>query len=325
MGMEEFVKRTRKLLAKKGLERALKEFDTLTDDDLGDLADLLLVLKGRHNRLVSQMRMSVLSRSEENQEINQITNSLIGLLEDLEDMGDSPNTTVPDDPSPDPGSGQAPDSHKDKILFLASNPTDTGKLRLGAELRDIEEGLKLSENRNSFELESRFAVRAKDLSRAMLEEEPQIIHFSGHGVMLNTEMPDIPGTRSLAWEEMEDLESLESISGGIALEDSEGKAKIVKAEALGGLFELFGENIKCVFLNACYSDAQAEEIIKHVPYVVGMNTAVPDETAISFATGFYDALGAGRDIEFAFKLAKNRIELEGLYGADIPVLRKREE
>ena len=210
-----------------------------------------------------------------------------------------------------------------KILFLASNPTDTGKLRLGAELRDIEEGLKLAEHRDSFELESRFAVRAKDLSRAMLEEEPQIIHFSGHGVLLKESEETASGTRSLSWEEDEDDDALEGYSGGIALEDNEGKAKIVAATALGGLFELFGENIECVFLNACYSDAQANEIIKHVPYVIGMNTAVPDETAIAFATGFYDSLGAGKDIEFSFKLAKNRIALEGMPGADIPVLRDR--
>lgn len=211
-----------------------------------------------------------------------------------------------------------------KILFLASNPTDTGKLRLGAELRDIEEGLKLAEHRDSFELESRFAVRAKDLSRAMLEEEPQIIHFSGHGVLLKESEGAADGTRSLTWEEDEDEDKLEGYSGGIALEDNEGKAKIVAATALGGLFELFGENIECVFLNACYSDAQADEIIKHVPYVIGMNTAVPDETAITFATGFYDSLGAGKDIEFSFKLAKNRIALEGMPGADIPVMRKKE-
>ena len=211
-----------------------------------------------------------------------------------------------------------------KILFLASNPTDTGKLRLGAELRDIEEGLKLAEHRDSFELESRFAVRAKDLSRAMLEEEPQIIHFSGHGVLLKESEGAADGTRSLTWEEDEDDDKLEGYSGGIALEDNEGKAKIVAATALGGLFELFGENIECVFLNACYSDAQADEIIKHVPYVIGMNTAVPDETAITFATGFYDSLGAGKDIEFSFKLAKNRIALEGMPGADIPVMRKKE-
>lgn len=318
--METFVKETRKILAKNGLAAAFKQLDKLNTEELGDLNDSILALKSRHARLDKDARYGVISRSEINLETNQITRAFIDLLEEIEDFDPSSHT-----PSSEKGTTKSASSATRKILFLAANPTDTGRLRLGAELRDIEEGLRLAEHRDSFELESRFAVRAKDLSRAMLEEEPQIIHFSGHGVLLNAETGEIAGTRSLAWEAIEDEESLEGLSGGIALEDADGNAKIVKAEALGGLFELFGENIECVFLNACYSDAQGDAIIKHVPYVVGMNTAVPDDTAIAFATGFYDALGAGRDIEFAFKLAKNRIALEGMRGADIPVLRIREE
>ena len=159
----------------------------------------------------------------------------------------------------------------------------------------------------------------------MLEEEPQIVHFSGHGVKVEDgKVVSDEHFRFFEIEE-EDDDKRKKYSGGIALEDAAGKAKIVSGAALGGLFELFGEHIECVLLNACYSEAQADEILKHVPYVIGMNTAVPDETAIVFAVGFYDALGAGRDVEFAFKLAKNRIALEGLDGADIPVIRKRGE
>ena len=35
-----------------------------------------------------------------------------------------------------------------------------------------------------------------------------------------------------------------------------------------------------------------------------MSTAIPDKTAVAFATAFYDALGAGKSIDFAFDLAK---------------------
>jgi hypothetical protein len=33
-----------------------------------------------------------------------------------------------------------------------------------------------------------------------------------------------------------------------------------------------------------------------------MSQAIGDKAAIEFAVGFYDALGAGRSIEFAYKL-----------------------
>ena len=39
-----------------------------------------------------------------------------------------------------------------KILFLASNPKDMDRLRLDEELREIDEGLKRSSQRDSFQL-----------------------------------------------------------------------------------------------------------------------------------------------------------------------------
>ncbi|MEL6252576.1 MAG: CHAT domain-containing protein [Bacteroidota bacterium] len=315
--METFLDDILQEMKKGRTKRAFKIFEDNIDSFSEDEQRSISVLESRFNRINKEISSGFTESSDARSELIRIDHGIFDIVANFgkaPDLGDEENADKKEEE----------EIAVRKILFLASNPTDTGKLRLGAELRDIEEGLKLAEHRDSFELESRFAVRAKDLSRAMLEEEPQIIHFSGHGVLLNEAAETAAGTRSLTWEEDEDDDALKGYSGGIALEDNEGKAKIVAATALGGLFELFGENIACVFLNACYSDAQADEIIKHVPYVIGMNTAVPDDTAITFATGFYDALGAGRDIEFAFKLAKNRIALEGMRGADIPVIRKRE-
>ena len=68
-----------------------------------------------------------------------------------------------------------------KILIFAANPTDTTRLRIGEEVRDISEGLQRASRREQFEIVQRWAVRPRDLQRAMLEESPQIVHFSGHG------------------------------------------------------------------------------------------------------------------------------------------------
>ncbi len=54
-----------------------------------------------------------------------------------------------------------------KILLLAANPKHTSPLRLDEELRDLEEGLRRAQHR--------------DIQRVMLDESPQIVHFSGHG------------------------------------------------------------------------------------------------------------------------------------------------
>jgi len=182
------------------------------------------------------------------------------------------------------------------ILFLAANPKDTGRLRLDQELRDIAEGLQRAQKRDQFKLEQRSAVRPRDIQRAMLDVGPQLIHFSGHG----TGEP------------------------GLIFEDDMGNAKLVDGAALAGLFELFADQITCVVLNGCYSEAQAQAIAEHIPYVIGMNQAIGDKAAIAFAVGFYDALGAGRPIEFAYKLGCTAIRMEGIAEHLTPVLLKQE-
>ena len=172
-----------------------------------------------------------------------------------------------------------------KILILSANPKGTTPLRLGEEIREIKEGLQRAKRREQFDIESAEAVRYIDIRRAILDFEPQILHFSGHG----------------AGEE------------GLVFEDETGQEKLVDAQALADLFELFSDQLECVVLNACYSEVQAREIARHINFVVGMNQAIGDRAAIEFAIGFYDALGAGKSYELAYKFGCNAIAL-----ADIP-------
>lgn len=192
--------------------------------------------------------------------------------------------------------GNNTESQKQKILFLGANPLKTTRIRIEEEVREIEEGLKRSRNRDAFDFVKRFATRPIDLTRAILDENPKVLHFSGHG-------------------EKE----------GIILEDKMGHPKMVEKLSLGNLFKLFEKSVICVILNSCYSLEQAEEIAKYIPYVIGMNNAINDNTAIAFSVSFYDAIGAGKDIEFAYKLGIASIDLEGLAGNEIPKLIKRNE
>jgi hypothetical protein len=65
---------------------------------------------------------------------------------------------------------------------------------------------------------------------------------------------------------------------------------------------------------------QAEAIAEHVPYVVGMTKAIGDRAAIEFAVGFYDALGAGPKVDFAFKHGCVAISLAGKPESATPIL-----
>jgi len=181
------------------------------------------------------------------------------------------------------------------ILILTANPQGTSQLRLDQEVRDIEEGLQRAKKRDQFALKSMFAVRPRDIQRAMLDINPSIVHFSGHGTG----------------------------DEGLVFEDETGSAKLVDGEALAGLFALFAEQVECVVLNGCYSQVQAEAIAQYVNYVIGMKKAIGDKAAIEFAVGFYDALGAGRSVEFAHKLGCAAIRLAGVPEQLTPILKKK--
>ena len=184
------------------------------------------------------------------------------------------------------------------ILFLAADPTDASRLRLGEEFREIQEKLKLSKFRDNFRLElPQLSVRPPDITQALLDTQPQIVHFSGHGTS----------------------------SGELCFENLVGETHPIEPDALAALFEQFSGQVDCVILNACYSEIQAKAIAKHIKYVIGMNQAIGDKAAIDFAIGFYQALGGGRSIEDAYKLGRVQIQLQGIPGHLTPVLIKKDQ
>ena len=167
-----------------------------------------------------------------------------------------------------------------RILILSANPKNTNQLRLSEEVRNIQEGLERAQGRDAFEIQYSPATRIKDIRRKMLDYNPHIVHFCGHGAGVE----------------------------GLVFEDDEGKAICISANALAGFFELFKDDLECVVLNACYSEVQAREISNHIKYVVGMNEAIGDKIAIEFSVSFYDAIYAGSTYDFSYKLACNTIQ-----------------
>ncbi|HEY9639861.1 MAG TPA: CHAT domain-containing protein [Coleofasciculaceae cyanobacterium] len=181
-----------------------------------------------------------------------------------------------------------------KILILTANPQDSQRRRLDQEVRDITEGLRRSQQRDQFQVQQQWAVRPRDIQRAMLDINPCIVHFSGQGG-----------------------------ESGLVFEDEKGNTQLVNGAALAGLFQIFADQVECVVLNGCYSEPQAEAIAQHINYVIGMNQAIGEAAAIEFAVGFYDALGAGRSVEFAYAIGCSAIQLAGIAENLTPVLKKK--
>lgn len=182
---------------------------------------------------------------------------------------------------------------KISILFLAADPNDQTHLMLMKEFREIQEKLKLAKQRELFQLElPQLSLRPADISQALLDFQPQIVHFSGHGVP----------------------------TGELCFENQAGESQLVQPNALAALFEQFTSHVNCVLLNACYSELQAKAISKHIKYVIGMNDAIDDNVAIAFSVGFYQGLGAGQSIEDAYNLGCAHIQFHSIPDHLIPVL-----
>jgi len=180
------------------------------------------------------------------------------------------------------------------VLFLAADPMDASRLRLGEELREIQEKLQLAKLREQFVLHQRMSARPADISQALLDVQPRIVHFSGHG----------------------------AATGALYAENQIGETHPIQPDALAALFEQFAHQVNCVLLNACYSETQAKAIAQHIEYVIGMSKAISDKAAIAFAIGFYQALGAERTIEDAYRLGCVQIRLQDIPEYLTPILIK---
>ena len=178
-----------------------------------------------------------------------------------------------------------------RILFLGANPQGAPALRLDQEVRDIDQALQRSEFRTRFDLRPQLAVRSVDLQGALLRHRPEIVHFSGHGEV-----------------------------DGIFLEDETGQIKKVEAGVLARILGVFKKQIRCVVLNACSSQEQAEAIAKDIDCVIGMSVEIGDRAAARFAAAFYQALGFGSSVRTAFDLGCAQIDLEGLEEGKTPQL-----
>ncbi|WP_264478082.1 nSTAND1 domain-containing NTPase [Planktothrix agardhii] len=180
------------------------------------------------------------------------------------------------------------------ILILAANPKNTAPLRLDEEIREIDEGLRRANQRHQYKLEQKLAVRSRDFYRAILDYQPQIVHFCGHGAGQD----------------------------GIVLEDDTGKMVLLETKTLASMFKLFAKkSVECVVLNACYSEVQAEAISQYVDYVLGMKKAVGDKAAVAFSVAFYDALAAGYEVEEAYELGRS--QMISFFEQETPVFKKK--
>ena len=182
------------------------------------------------------------------------------------------------------------------VLVVFANPRGTDALRLGEEDRVIQQCVQRSKHRDRITLSIKHAVTVDDVRRALLDGTYDMIHFSGHGT-----------------------------GNGLAFEGKNGRMYVPPRDALADLLAEFSPPLTCALLNACYSVSQSEFTSVGVPYTIAMQGPISDEGAILFTEGFYDSLGAGKDVEFSFRQGVHALRLAGHPDSTAPKLVRKGE
>lgn len=170
------------------------------------------------------------------------------------------------------------------VLMMCASPKDAGDpLRLDEEARDLTEQIRLVEKpKKEVIVTHAWAIRTDQVQMEVLNNSPDILHFSGHGD-----------------------------AGILCFEDKNGNVAEVSATAIEGLVKL-SESVQCLVLNACFSESVARQVKVHVKAVIGCTVEIDDDAAIAFTRAFYRALRHGHLVQRAYDLALNDLQLNGM-------------
>jgi NTP pyrophosphatase (non-canonical NTP hydrolase) len=177
---------------------------------------------------------------------------------------------------------------KVRVLFVGATPREQDVIRVNEELRVIEEAVERAKYRDLLEITPLTGATPDALRRALLDKTFDIVHLAGHG----------------------DSETflLHGPGGGSPM-------------SLTILHELVKRHasVRCVILNSCHSASNLAGPIASL--TVGMDDSIADAAAIEFSKGFYDAIRAGKNFEFAVEEGKSAARMKGVEAPSIIVMR----
>jgi hypothetical protein len=168
-----------------------------------------------------------------------------------------------------------------KILMLAASPLDRARLRPEEEHREIQNSVRmLGSTKVELEFVIKAAARTRDILTAVLGSDAEVVHFSGHGEV-----------------------------NGLVFETDDGLQRRVEGAPLAEHLKTIGKSLKCVVLNACFSDRLANTLAPWVEVMVGCRAEIDDNAAITFARAFYAAMAAGNSYAACYDIAVNDVRI----------------
>lgn len=164
-----------------------------------------------------------------------------------------------------------------KILVMFSNPPGSTPLRLDQEDRILTALAR--KYRHSISIERQHATEVEDVHSLLADSEYDVVHFSGHGSPQGMYL------------DRHDLHS--------------GRGELVSARRLMSLLQLAPRSPRLVILLCCYSTDLWPQLAEVAPFTILVDSAVEDQSCLSFVHGFYDRLMGGSGIQAAYDHARH--------------------
>lgn len=259
----------RQLIQRGKTAQAIESLIALVGSQQRDLETQLLLLSSRLTNIERSRNQHQVTLDEWERVINQINQATLYVLYEAENL------------NLEKASAEQAVVQTRKILFFGANPTDTPRINIDIESRELHQIFRTHPNSDQVIFLKEFATTLPVFRDVALAEKPNLIHFA---IYANEE--------------------------GLYLHGPDDNHIIVPNANVSLVFELFDFPLECVFFNTWISAELARSLQHKVPYVIGMNGLIIDQASIIFATGFYQALAYGKSVPEAFALGKRLLVIE---------------
>ncbi|HYT80055.1 MAG TPA: CHAT domain-containing protein [Actinomycetota bacterium] len=184
-----------------------------------------------------------------------------------------------------------------RVLVMISSPADFAQLDVAAEWDRLNAALGDLVKRGLVTITRLPSASLAGLQRPLRLDKYHIFHFIGHG----------------GFDE-------QAQDGALALEDAQGRARLVTGQDLGVMLSS-ERSLRLVVLNACEGARAASSdpfagvaqslVQQGVPAVIAMQFEITDEAAITFAEQLYAAIADGYSVDAALGEARRAIFASG--------------
>jgi DNA-binding beta-propeller fold protein YncE len=184
-----------------------------------------------------------------------------------------------------------------RVLVMISSPTDFPQLDVGAEWDRLNAALGDLAKRGLVTITRLPNASLAGLQRPLRLDKYHIFHFIGHG----------------GFDE-------QAQDGALALEDAQGRARLVSGQDLGVMLSNH-RSLRLIVLNACegarasssdpFAGVAQSLVQQGIPAVIAMQFEITDEAAITFAQELYAAIADGYSVDAALGEARRAIFASG--------------